>query len=131
LSNSDCYKFTDGGAWKMPWQALAYSLTGPGFKSASPFMGLMVAVLMPFSFAGNGRHRILPIAVLWLVSIMVSSQIWPLNLLFQHPPFSYVITIYAMPIYLLASAVIAGMGLEALVENITGSRRKLVFAGLA
>jgi len=134
MRNADCYKFGVGKSVSLPWQALAYNLLSPAAGGASPFLGVLTLPLVPLSLLGsdgrkpvtagwqpallcNGaRQPALCVAVIGLLALIPAANLWPFSLLSQIPPFSYLVTVYFVPIVLLAIAVLAAIGLTNLTD---------------
>jgi hypothetical protein len=119
LANSDSYKFGVSGSTWVPWQALTYNLLQPGFGPASPYLGIVTALVLPLSFlaAARGQRNLLGLSLVALVAFIVSARLAPLNSLLQIKPFCWVITAYCLPFFLLIVAALAAGGVAELVER--------------
>jgi hypothetical protein len=119
LLNSDSYKFGIGGSTWVPWQGIGYNLLQPGFGEASPFLGIISAVVLPLSIllACNGRRRLLSLLIVALTAFAFTARLGLLNDIFITKPFNCLITVYCLPVFLLLATLVCAGGLEELVEN--------------
>lgn len=119
LANSDSYKFGVSGSTWVPWQALIYNLLQPGFGPASPYLGIVIAFVLPLSLlaAARGQRNLLGLSLVAFVAFIVSARLAPLNMLLQIKPFCWVITAYCLPFFLLIVAALAGGGVTEFVER--------------
>lgn len=132
LAFSDSYKFGNRAPAFYPWQTLAFNLIQPGYGGASPFLGVLALLSLPFAFAtiydairrrslGPWSSRIaVSVGALSLAAWAISAKIYPLGLLLTRRPFSYVVVTYTFPVLIVLVATLAALGLERLL-SLSGS----------
>lgn len=133
LLHSDSYKFATAACAYVPWQAVLYNLLQPGFAGASSYLGVVAAVVLPLALVLK-NYRARCVAIMVALTFIVSCRIGPVEWLVEHKPFSYLMTIYCLPNFLLLTATLAAFGLQAAVEksSITSkSKLLLLMLGVA
>lgn len=135
LLNSDCYKFNVDVSGFVPWQCLAYHLLQPGFNQASPYLGIVTTCLWPLALFLKGKNGLVAkcLFAIACVAFVLMSHIGPVDSLFRHPPFLWLVTVYCLPFYLLALAVMSALSLDTLIAdsgNKFGLNKKLVLVVL-
>jgi len=75
---------------------------------------------MPLAFASAKKHRSLVyiFSGLILFCIMITGKLFPLNLLLERPPFTYIVVNYAFPSALLMTALLAAYGLDTALSSV-------------
>lgn len=116
LACGDSYKYGDGQAAFAPWQGLILNLLQPCYGPASPFLGIVAVILLPLSLCCLRKFRSTVIVLLGLatLSLLLISRVGIIDNLLAIRPFSYLITVYLIPIFLLIIALLAGLGLQSL-----------------
>jgi hypothetical protein len=122
VRSADCYKFGVSNALSLHWQALAYNLLSPAAGGASPYLGVLVLPLVAIAFTGKRRKTAICLAIICVLAAIPAANLWPFCLVSQQPPFSYLITIYFVPIFLLAMAVLSAIGLTNFLDAIESGR---------
>lgn len=116
--NSDCYKYSVGESAFMPWQAMFANIFSPVASGASPFLGVLAVVLAAAAFQRGARWRsAVSMGCVALLTLILSAKLFPFSLVSHTPPFNYLITVYGVPLFLLAVAALMALGLTNLAER--------------
>jgi hypothetical protein len=129
LAHSDCYKsaIENFSGRPISWMSLLYSLVNPGygggypreadetFGVGSPFLGIIIALLLPLGIMSKRRNTFGLIA-LTVVALVVITRTGPAELL-NLEPLAYLMPMYALPALLLPLALLGGFGFDALIAN--------------
>jgi hypothetical protein len=116
--NSDCYKYSIAESAFVPWQAIVANLLSPVAGGASPFLGVLAVAFALCAFAPGARRRpALSMGVVALATFILAAKLFPFSLVSHTPPFNYLITVYAVPLFLLAAAVLFAIGLTNVSER--------------
>lgn len=123
LLNGESYKYGPSYSTPVSCNGIFFNLFNPGQNGASPYLGIVAVVLAPLAFLGIvkeevDRHKTLALLILTLLSLLLVSQFGPLVFLFSKPPFTAIITRYALPYFLLLVASLAGCGLDYLGRSL-------------
>jgi hypothetical protein len=124
----ESYKFAVGQSAFAPWPSLLLNLITPVNSGTSPFLGALVLPMLAMvpAAARRGRGLICGIYLGILFAFFFIAQLWPFSWILLIRPFSYLVTIYLIPVFLLGISVLAGMGLNALAEHLkVGSKLPL------
>jgi Bacterial membrane protein YfhO len=116
LRNGDCYKFGVTESLSLSWQAVAYNLLAPGAAGASPYLGVLAVSFVPVAFGGKQLRAAMQMSALAVLALIPAVNFFPFSLLCKVPPFSYLITVYFLPLLLLSLSVLAALGLSRLSE---------------
>ena len=139
LVNSDSYKFGNRAPAYYPWQTLAFNFIQPGYAAASPYFGVLAAMVMPFGLAtifdairqrgqpaGDQSQTSEQNAWVLRASVVtgaatvfawaISAKVYPLGMLLTKRPFSYVVVTYFFPVVIVLVAALAAFGLERLIS---------------
>lgn len=129
--NSDSYKFGNRAPAYYPWQTLAFNLIQPGYGAASPFLGVLALLALPFGIAtifDGIKTRVVTNENAWMArgavvvgalsifSWAVSAKVFPLGILLARKPFSYVVVTYLFPVLIVLVATLAAIGFERLLQ---------------
>ncbi len=132
--NSDSYKFGNRAPAYYPWQTLLFNLIQPGYGAASPFLGVLATLTLPFGIAtifdGLRKRTVqnsnewltrsaVVIGVLSILSWVLSAKIFPLGILLARKPFSYLVVTYLFPGLLVLISILAAIGLERILQLLT------------
>lgn len=132
--NSDSYKFGNRAPAYYPWQTLLFNLIQPGYGAASPFLGVLATLTLPFGIAtifdglrkrvvqhsnGWATRSAVVIGVLSIVSWILSAKIFPLGILLARKPFSYLVVTYLFPGLIVLISILAAIGLERILQLLT------------
>lgn len=123
--HSDCYK-SDSlhlGALPFKWYAPFVNLIFPIQSFESPFLGIVVAVLLPFSLLASLR-KLAPILGLLFLSFFTIAQLPPLSFLFQVSPFNKLMPVYCLPVFMIMILLASALGAQAIYSKY--SRQNLV-----
>jgi hypothetical protein len=127
LLNGQSYKYGSTYSTPVTWNGILFNLANPGQNGASPYLGVIAALLIPaavFALA-NGwreRYRLSAVAILSAITFILVSQLGPVQEIFIKPPFTAIITRYALPYLLMLLSVLAGAGLFAVAELLASLR---------
>ena len=120
ISNSDSYKFGAAAPSFISFRAILISLCVPGFKGASPYLGPLILLTIPFALSSATRKRSAILFVsLAILSLFFTARVFPMDMLFQVKPFTYIVSNYASTPFLLLATLCATFGLEALLNKET------------
>lgn len=113
--HSDCYKteLHQMGALPFKWFTLFINLIFPVQSHDSPFLGIVVAVMLPFAVAAP-LSRLAPVLTVLLTSFFIIAQLPPVSFLFQISPFNHLLPIYCLPVFLIMILLSSTLGMEAL-----------------
>ncbi len=119
LLNSDCYKYSVDISGYVPWQGVLYHLLQPGFKQASPYLGIVTSCLWPLSLFLKGKPGLMAKCLFGMaaVAFVLMSRVGPMDFLLRHPPFLWLVTVYCVPFFLLALSAMSGFSLDALLSS--------------
>ena len=129
MRNSDCYKFAVSQSAFAPWQGLIYNALAPGFGGASPFPGCLVAAMALCAVLSDKRRQAIAIFTLAAGTLVLCGKLGPLQLLLSVPPLTYIITVYAVPLFVLSIALLGALGLDAVIA--ASRRRQLSVVAVA
>ncbi|MDZ4835892.1 MAG: YfhO family protein [Candidatus Melainabacteria bacterium] len=128
--NSDSYKFGNRAPAYYPWQTLAFNLLQPGYGAASPYLGVLATLSLPFGIAtiydGMRKRAIgarnewitrgaVAVGLLSIIAWVFSAKIYPLGMLLAKKPFSSLVVTYAFPGLVVLIAALAALGFERIV----------------
>lgn len=134
LKNSQCYKFGSGAPAYIPWQTLLFNSLSPGYGGASPSLGPLILPFILLAWAAGkdaaGRPVMLAFSLVAAVSLAIMVKMPPLNVLLEHPPFSFLVVTYALPAALLCFSILGAFGLEEALKR-TGSKAQIAPAAVA
>jgi hypothetical protein len=116
--NSDCYKYGVSESAFIPWQALVANLCSPVAAGASPYLGIFVAAFALMSLFKARSRTFASISAVALLCFILAAKLWPFSLVSNVPPFNYLITVYAVPVMLVAVSVLAGLGLTHVEQSL-------------
>lgn len=121
LLNCQSYKYGPSYSTPVSVQGILFNLANPGAGGASPFLGIIAAILIPFALLGLSKKskmqtQSLSILLLSLICFLLVSQLGPLQSIFARPPLTAVITRYALPYLLMLLALLSGLGLDRLKD---------------
>lgn len=124
LLNGDCYKYGVTQSASIPLLAVGLNLLTPGASGASPYLGPLVLPLLPFALLSDSRRRKFAwaLAATACLSVAIAAKAGPFECLLARPPFSYLLTVYWVPIYLLSILALSAIGLEWIAECIKGAQ---------
>ncbi len=119
LLNGESYKYGSSYSTPVSWNGIAFNLCNPGQNGASPFLGIIAAILLPLSLLGfrkdaHLKQTTVSLVVTTIITFALVSQFGPLQALFSKAPFTALITRYALPYQLLLLSLLAALGLEQL-----------------
>ena len=118
IANSDCYKFKTAAPSFISFRTLLVSLCVPGFKGASPYLGPVILLTIPFALSSVSRKRTSVLFVsLAVLSLFLTARVFPMDVLFCVSPFSYIVSNYCSTAFLLLTTLCATFGLEALLNK--------------
>lgn len=120
----DSYKYGVGASAFAPWPSLLLNILNPVNGGCSPYLGCLVGPMLLFApFVERPRRRLM----LWVLagtflSFSVIAHLWPFSWLLLIRPFSYLVTIYLIPVFLLGMVILAGLGLDSFSEIVRKGR---------
>lgn len=108
----DSYKYYVENESFLHWNTLILNMIQPVNGAASPHLGVCALLLLPFCFLWKSRTIALPVVATWIVCYFLASKLGPFSYLFQIKPFSYLLSIYFIPLFLILTSVLAGLGFD-------------------
>lgn len=108
----DSYKYYAENESFLHWNTLILNMIQPLNGVASPHLGVCALLLLPFCFLYKPKTIAWPVIVTLILCYLLASKLGPLNYLFHIKPFSYLLCIYFIPLFLILTAVLAGLGFE-------------------
>lgn len=115
MTHSDCFKASlTGHKYCVSWQAILYNLCQPGFKGGSPFLGFVASLFFVAALVLTPRtdRTTKCLLLLSVLCLSIVCRLGPMDNIFDVKPFSWFMTEYCLPIFLLFAAVISAFGLE-------------------
>lgn len=131
IACGDTYKSGVGQSAFAPLTGMLLNLLTPLNAGTSPHLGALVVPLLSLAFLGPRRKLVLTggIALGTLVALAFIAQLWPFSWLLLLRPFCYLVTIYLIPVFLLGTVILSGMGLDNLSQALkTGAKLPLCMA---
>lgn len=124
LKCGDSYKYGVGISAFAPWQGLFLNLQQPCSGGASPYLGGVTLLLLPLSlFVGRAsRYYVVLLVSMAIVIAFFVTRLYPIDLLLSVKPFTYLVTVYLIPGFLLLLSLLAGIGLDSLTVMILSSK---------
>lgn len=112
LLNGESYKYGSAYSTPVTWNGILFNLCNPGNLGASPYLGIIAALLLPlwlFNLKGfyHSKFKLLALLILTATTFLLVSQLGPIQQLFMKPPFTAIITRYALPYLLLLLSLVA------------------------
>ncbi len=122
LMNGESYKYGSTYSTPVTWNGIFFNLFNPGQNGASPYLGIIAAALAPLSLFARRkdnatRDDVKSILILTGLTFLLVSQFGPVQAIFSKPPFTAIITRYALPYLLLLVTVLASIGLQELAQR--------------
>lgn len=130
LLNGESYKYGSTYSTPVSWNGIFFNLCNPGQGGASPYLGIIALFLIPLSVLAlqrhnRERHKTLALLIMTVLTFLLVSQLGPVQILFSKPPFTAIITRYALPYLLMLLAVLAATGLDQLAGLFDSGRKNL------
>lgn len=125
LLNGQSYKYGSTYSTPVSWNGILFNLANPGQNGASPYLGVIASLFIPAALIAmsNGwrsRYRLAAVAILTVLTFVLVAQLGPVQNIFIKPPFTAIITRYALPYLLMLFSVMAAAGLYA-ISNLLAS----------
>lgn len=130
LLNGYTYKLCGVAPANITWQALLanyfypFHTEGNLFWGPLSWLGLAGLIFLPF----RQTRFAISILVCFILSILATAKVFPLNILFSVAPFSYVESIYCLPEYVVFVSILSGIGIGSLITYSKNSTRKRLLA---
>ena len=126
LLNAESYKYGSAYSTPVTWNSILFNLANPSAGAASPYLGIIAAVLLPLAILYtciNWKREAQMFSVLLLSAITFAlvAQLGPIQQIFYVPPLTTVITRYALPYLLMLFAILAARGFE-LIQSFMANR---------
>lgn len=116
--NAHSYKYSTLQYSSPTIASLFMHLIWPLQGAASPTLWMLPAALLPAGFMAVRKGKELGcIKLVFILSFWLIAKIWPLNLLIDCTPLHLFQVNYALAVPLLASSLLAALGLDALVDD--------------
>ncbi|MBI4534052.1 MAG: YfhO family protein [Candidatus Melainabacteria bacterium] len=114
LLNSDSYKFAAPLSQGVPWLGVMLNILHPGFAGASPYLGIIVAAMLPLAAFCRppAYNKVITLSLCALTAFFTVTQMWPFSLVLHKQPFSSLVTVYCLFVLLLFLALLAAFGLQ-------------------
>ncbi len=119
--NSDCYKYAVTESAYVPWQAILANFCTPVSGGASPFLGAFAASFALLSYSRERSRSFWAMTTVAGLCFILVAKLWPLSMVSAVPPFNYLITVYALPIFLVAISALAALGLTNIASSLASS----------
>jgi len=120
LMHSACYKFTSGAPQGIPFLIFLINLLQPALGGASMYLGFLPLLCLPFCIATKNEQRrnaVIALLTVALATEAFTSQLWPVSWIVQLTPLKSLIPNYCQTVPLLLLAVLAGFGMQHLMET--------------
>lgn len=122
LYNGHTYKFGGPAAANISWQDLLANFVYPFSAEGSPFIGPLSwwGLALTACFLNKINRFAQAIFICLIISVAAVCQLFPLNLLFQIPPFSMIWPSYWLVEYLVLIVIVSGLGVSSLLNGHLG-----------
>lgn len=116
LLNGQSYKYGSAYSTPVTVNGILFNLSNPGQNGASPYLGIIAALLIPAALFGLRRswsetYKTAALLFLTVATFILVSQLGPVQAIFSNPPLTAIITRYALPYLLLLFSILAAAGL--------------------